>query len=469
MDRTNDREPNRREFLKAAAGTTAGAVLSPRVVEAATSRKSRRKPNIVYVFSDEHRWQSMSLSEMPGMRTPNMAKLASRGMSFVNAISNYPVCSPHRAILMTGRWPYQQGVIDNKIRLRSTETTLGKVFRSTGYATGYIGKWHLGGMRAEAFGFDHSLIWSGTNNHWRSRYHPKDRDVVKARGYNATLMTDQALGFISRNKDRPFCLVLSLNPPHSKFTDAPKPKQALYPSGSLPWRPNDMPIKKRGKKSPRSGAFRKDWAIYQGYHAHISAVDDELGRIMAKLDELGIADDTILVYSSDHGSMLGSHGVGSKRQPFEESIRVPFIIRWPRHVPAGARPENLFGSIDIMPSICGLAGVGVPGSCVGDDFSPMMCGRKGPDPESQFIMHIAKENASGGVHHPAPLFRGVRTGRYTYAAYPDKPWCLFDNREDPYQLANLMSDPGRSKVRKELRAMVAEWLKKSEDPFTLPV
>ncbi len=462
-------DPNRRDFIRAVGGGATAVALSPLARAAGGKPARRRRPNVIYAFSDEHRWHSMSLTDMPQVKTPTMARLAAQGMSFVNAISNYPVCSPHRAILQTGRWPYQQGMIDNGLQLRASERTLGKVFEAAGYATGYIGKWHLGGRRAEPFGFDESLIWTGTSDHWKSTYHPKEgKPVVVKDRYNATAMTDQALRFIDAHRSRPFFLMLSWNPPHAKFTDPPEAKKRLYPTGSLPRRPNSRPIKRRRKKAAHSGAFRSDWPMYQGYHAHVSAIDDELARLTARLDELGLADDTIVVYSSDHGSLLGSHGVGGKRQPFEESIRVPFIIRWPGVIPAGVKPDPLFGSIDIMPSLCALAGLDVPPTCVGQDFSGLMRGGRGPRPASQFIMHICKKNASGGVNHPAPLFRGVRTERHTYAVYPDRAWCLFDNREDPYQMHNLIDDPGKATTRKEHRAMLAEWLSKADDPFLLP-
>ncbi len=450
------------------ADLTAAAAFSPLARGAEAEHRKPKRPNVVYAFSDEHRWQSMSFTDMPQVRTPNMQRLANQGAAFTHCISNYPVCSPHRAILTTGRWPFQQGVIDNNIPLGHGETTLGKAFKTAGYATGYIGKWHLGGTRAEPFGFDHSLIWTGTNNHWRSFYHPPDGPRVEAKGYNAMLMTNQALEFIEKNNHRPFFLMLSWNPPHADFTDAPEKYKALYPrEDSLPRRPNATVPRTRTQPG-KSALGVPAWRAYQGYHAHVSAIDAELGRIMTKLDELNLSRNTILVYSSDHGSMLGSHGVGSKRQPYEESIRVPFLVRWPAAIPPGTKPEALFGTIDIMPSLCGLAGILIPRTCVGQDFSPTMRGRKGPEPTSQFIMHISKKHASRGDKHPAPLFRGVTTGRYTYAVYPDRPWCLFDNREDPYQMHNLIDDPAKAGIRKQLCTILAEWLTKAEDPFVIP-
>ena len=400
--------PTRRAFL--AAG---GAAL---LAAHSTHSQTASKPNILYVFSDEHRYQSMSFTEMPELQTPAMARMAREGFSFTNCISNYPVCSPHRAILMTGRWPYQTGMIDNNIDLAETEMTLAKAFQAAGYDTAYIGKWHLGGTRAEPFGFDLSLIWTGTNTHYdQAQYHPSQGDPVRPKGYNATNMTDQAIAYLERERTKPFFLMLSLNPPHADFLDAPPEKKALYPDGRLPHRPNFQQSDAKGA----SGAFRVGSPHYEGYHAHISAIDDELARIMDTLDRLGLTENTLLFYSSDHGSMQGSHGVGSKRQPYEESIRVPFLVRAPGHIAPGSRSDALFSSIDIMPTLCGLAGLPVPSSCQGQDFSSWITGGRGPDPESQLIMHIQKLNASGGNAHPAPLFRGLRTKTHTYAVGPE--------------------------------------------------
>lgn len=454
----------RREFMaEAGAAVLAGAYARGETVE-------RRKPNLIYLFSDEHRYQSMSFTEMPEVKTLHMAALAEQGVSFTHCISNYPVCSPHRAMLMTGRWPYQQGVIDNDITLDAGHPTLAKAFKEAGYHTAYVGKWHLGGTRAESYGFDFSLIWTGTNTHWdASEYHPKDAPPVRPKGYNATLMTDQTIEYVRKRAvdPTPFLLMVSWNPPHSSFTDPPESKRALYPEGFLPWRPNVDLGKVAQSELAKQIWDQNSWPYYQGYHAHVSAIDDELGRLMAALDELGIAENTILVYSSDHGSMLGSHGLGSKRQPYEESIRVPFLARAPGLIPAGRRLDPLFGTIDIMPTLCGLAGVCIPEGCVGLDFAPALRGERGPEPESQFLMHISKKNASQGENHPAPIFRGIRTKRYTYAAYPGQPWCLFDNQEDPYQQKNLVDDPAHAPLRKELETTLRDWLQKADDPFQM--
>lgn len=423
------------------------------------------KPNIIFVFSDEHRYQSMGHTEMPQMKTPTMDRMAAEGFSFRQCVSNYPVCSPYRAIVMTGRWPYQTGVIDNNIPLDPALPTVGKAFQAAGYRTGYIGKWHLGkGNDARPFGFDHSIIWAGTNTHYdKSTYFKDGEQGVTPQGYNATLMTDQALAFMGAQGEQPYFLMLSLNPPHSNFTDAPPEKLALYPEGSLPFRPNyRLPKAEEGSVFAKNGSPH-----YEGYHAHISAVDDELARLLAAVARAGAAENTIIVYTSDHGSMHGSHAVGSKRQPYEESVRIPMIIYGAGHVPRGVQHDALIGAIDMVPTLCGLAGIPAPEGCAGKDYSGVVLdGEIPPERDAQFIMHIAKDNASKGNAHPAPIFRGVRTARYTYAEGPEGPMCLFDNQADPYQMKNLVGEADYATERASLQRQLAVWLKRADDPFT---
>lgn len=455
----NRRSPQltRRGFL-----ADAGLVAAAGVGLSSPMRAESRQPNIVFVFSDEHRQQSMSFTEMPAVHTPTMARMARDGCMFEQAVSNYPVCSPYRAMMMTGRYPYQTGIIDNNIPLREAEITVGDAFRDAGYRTAYIGKWHLGGTRAEPFGFDLSLIWTNTNIHYdESFYHPRNGEAVQPKGYNATLMTDQAVEYISNAGDAPYLLMLSLNPPHWRFTDAPPEMQALYPDGSLPFRPN-VCLEDAGEAhiSQRNGTPH-----YEGYHAHITAVDRELARILDAVEASPRGRDTIVIYTSDHGTQFGSHGVGSKRQPFEESLRVPFLALAPGRIAPGCVSQALFGAQDVMPTLCGLAGIAAPETCAGQDFSGHMLHGEGPEPDAQLIMHISKSNASGGDAHPAPLFRGVRTARHSYAVNEDGPMYLFDNQQDPYQLENLAARETYAELRETLHRRTLALLRKAEDPI----
>lgn len=420
------------------------------------------RPNIVFAFSDEHRWQSLPFTETPELKAPNLERLAREGASFRNCIANNPVCVPSRTMIMTGKWPYATRALENNGAVLDPEhqPTLAKAFHAAGYQTCYIGKWHIG-MRPETAGFDRTLVWENTNNHWASFYRDGSGKQVTYKGYNATGMTDQALEFVdaSARTGHPFFVMVAWNPPHARFTDSPEDTKALYPAESLTFRPAYQ-----GKEKNRA----QDLANYQGYCGHISAIDRELGRLLQRLDERNLAKNTLVIYTSDHGSMFGEHGKSSKRHPEEESILVPFLARWPGKIPAGTAPQQLLGTIDIFPTLCALAGVPVPSSCHGMNLAPAILGEPLRGPDSQFIMHISNQKEFDKVaDNPKArvfrdFFRGVRTSRYTYTVNVNGPWQLFDNQADPSQTKNLIDDPSFSGVRETCRQQLDEWLAKAE-------
>ena len=271
-------------------------------------------------------------------------------------------------------------------------------------------------------------------------------------------MTDAAIDFIGTHSDKPWLLVLSWGPPHPPFESAPPETMRLYDPKSLQLRPN-VPAEAASVMRGR----------LQGYYAHISAVDSELGRLLDKLDKIGQATNTIVVYTSDHGTMMGSHGYGGKRLPFDEACKVPFLLRYPGVVLANRTTDVLLGAIDLFPSLCGLAGVPVPQHCEGMNLSEAMRGGPTRVPESAFLMHIKRTRAGGGAGELAPLFRGVRTERFTYAIADTGRWCLYDNREDPYQMRNLIEDPAHSRMALDLDGLIFDWLARAHDPFPLDV
>jgi arylsulfatase A-like enzyme len=441
----------------AAAAATTVAAQEPLTVQ---------QPNIIFAFSDEHRWHAMGHTAMPNVQTPNMDRMALEGVAFDLCVSNYPVCSPYRAMLMTGRWPHQNGVIDNNIPLNPDAVTLGDLFRKAGYSTGYIGKWHLGGEDAKPYGFDYSTIWTNTNTHFdESDFHTGAGEPEQPEGYNATLMTDQANAFIRLSAGTPFFLMLSWNPPHSDYLDAPEDMNALYDGVDLPYRENV--VDPTGDENARK---RMLWSEgfddqYRGYHAHVSAVDRELGRLMETVEELGLRENTIIVYSSDHGVQLGSHGVGSKRQPYDESILVPYLFWGGPITFPGRRIYSPVGTVDILPTLCGLAGIGIPKTAAGRDLAAVVAQGALIDDEPQLIMHISKENASHGQDHPAPLFRGLRAPTHTYVLYPDGREMLFDNVADLYQINNLADDREHRARKSELRRTLGLQLQAAYDRY----
>ena len=443
------------------AGTLAAAATQVSCTEAP------RRPNLLFVFSDQHRACSMPGEPYNDADAPNLARLASEGMTFRNCVSNYPVCSPYRGILLSGRWPYQTGIIDNNFPLRESEISLGETFRSSGYRTGYVGKWHLDattpeGLRPEGdarHGFDFWRAWYRTSRHMQGSYtfDPHNGERIEPKGYNATLMTDQAIEFIRKaNADQPWMLVVSVNPPHPAFSDAPPELMRRYRDARLRLRPNGTE-KLGGDHGGHKGLPVRENLV--GYYAHITAVDAEIGRLLDVLDETGAAGDTIVVYTSDHGEMMGSHNWMGKRLPYEESAKVPFVARFPGRIPAARTTDALLGAIDLYPTLCGLAGVAPPEHCAGRDLSAALRGEQYRRPEHAFLMH---QNVKGV---DVPIYRGLRTPRYTYAAGERGRWLLFDNQEDPYQRHNLAGDPTRSGLVRELEGEILDYLEVTGDPY----
>jgi len=414
---------------------------------------------------------------MPGEQyndaaAPTLAKLATQGTTFTQCISNYPVCSPYRGILMTGRWPYQTGIIDNALPLRQSEFSLGEAFQQAGYHTGYVGKWHLDGRGSEGrslkpqgkprHGFKEWHAWYRTNDHQSSSttFDPVSGKERMPPGYNATNMTHDAVSFIERNRSQPWMLMLSWNPPHPPYHDAPADLKKKYPAGDMQLRPNSVETVHRGIGG-RATEIRTDLT---GYNAHIEGIDIEMARLLRTLDETGQADNTIVIYTSDHGEMMGSHNRTGKRLPHEESCNVPFIVRAPG-TQLDRKTDALLGAIDIYPTLCGLAGIPVPASCMGQDLSGVIRGESIQGPEHQFLMHVAKSNSSGGANHPAPIYRGIRTKRHTYACGEIGRWCLYDNQEDPFQQHNLADDQSRAKLMAELDGEVLDYLRVAHDRY----
>jgi arylsulfatase A-like enzyme len=443
-----------------------------------------RRPNLVFVFSDEQAGWAWSKSGEPSIvQTPNLERLAQEGLLLSNCISNNPICVPARASLLTGRFGHQNGIRWNDLsRPLSTENPAWTVeLKKQGYAMGYVGKWHLypraGRSRVEdgvrvppaivpagpdRFGFDD--CWAKAHDYIERgfiRYYDDDGQEVELEGYAPTHQMDQTLAFIEAYKDRPFCVMLSWQPPHPPYNGAPKKWEDAYVDRPVALRPN----------VPPEYADQRLESHYRGSFAHISALDEEMGRLLRELDELGLADNTIVIYTSDHGDLLRSHGELWKRWPWEESIVVPFIVRWPSHIPAGRRADTLVGTVDIGPTILALLGLDIPAEMQGQDLSHALLDRPGPEPESAFIMYIRPPAGNYMTQKMPQLvdYRGVRTKRYTYTRCRDegvvRPWQLYDNQRDPYQLVNLVDAPLQRETCRALSEMLDGWLELVGESF----
>lgn len=458
----------------------AGLAACPRRGEAAQAAK----PNLVFVFADQQREASWPGGGEAQAITPNMDRLAREGAVFTHCISNYPLCTPYRASLLTGRYPQATKMTYNVARpgsdfetgqaeygLPTSEVTIADVLKKAGYATGYVGKWHLHPNTSakklippgpHRHGFDYWRVCHNYGDRWNTRSFDDDGKEFVLRGYAPIAQMELTLDFIGKNAGRPFCVFLSWHPPHDPYTGAPAQFIEMYPPEKFRLRPN----------VPKDADMARVREAYNGYFAHISAMDHEFGRLLAKLAQLGIADNTIVCYSSDHGDMLGSLNLWAKRKPWDESVRVPFLVRWPGGIRAGMKLDHLFSTPDITPTLLGLAGIPALPRMQGIDFSAALRGEAMAGPESAFLM------SRGGVPSDAEVdeepgakkrtagkdrgrWRGVRTARYTYARiqrnHDATPWVLYDNEKDPYQMRNLVDDRSYSATRKELDAMVNRW------------
>ena len=436
----------RREFL---AGAAASAL-------AGCQGSGPKKPNILFLMPDQFRGMDIAAMGNPDVQTPNIDRLAGEGVLLRNTIANCPVCCPARGTLLTGQFANQHGVDVNDARLPDEAVSLPELLKPHGYRTGFVGKWHLeGGMRLPGFvppgprrqGFDFWAANICSHDYWNMHYFRDDPTPIAMDDYSAKFFTDEAINFLNQGRgeaeqdDSPFCLYLQWGPPHNPYV-APPEYMNLYDPDLITVRDNWR------ENTPRAG--RDDIA---GYYAAITFIDNEIGRLLAVLEETGQADNTIILLSSDHGDMLGSHGTVLKRKPWEESIHVPGIVRYPGAIPAGGRSDLLFSHVDIVPTLLGLAGVPVPAHMTGRDLSANLRGVAGSEePESVYIQSYTETESA-----EFPAWRGVRTKTHTFARHEQQAWVFYDNRADPYQMVNLAGKPDLSELQSTLDAMTWEW------------
>ncbi|MBI4875136.1 MAG: sulfatase [Acidobacteria bacterium] len=419
-----------------------------------------RRPNILFILPDQMRAQAAGCMGNAEVRTPEIDRLASQGLLFRNTVANTPVCCPARAILMTGQYCHTNGMVANDLRLRESRNTIAKVLRGEGYRTGFIGKWHLdGGPRLPGFvppgprrqGFEFWAANECSHAHFNTQYFRDSPEPVPVKKFEVEAWTDAGLGFLreSAKDGRPFFLSIFMGPPHDPY-GAPEKYMRMYDPARLTMRPN-------WKAAGRAPGPKEIAA----YYAAITAIDDQVGRMTAALEELGMAEDTIVLFSSDHGDMLGSHGLRLKRKPWEESIRVPGILRYSRRVKAGRTEDAFFSHADFPPTLLGLCGARVPKEMQGADLSRLVTGDSRQGPDSAFFQIFGPYQGDGTPDG----WRGVRTRRHMYARFRNKPWVLYDLDRDPYQMDNLAGDPAAASLVKEMDQRIEAWMRRTGDSW----
>jgi arylsulfatase A-like enzyme len=437
--------------------------------------RSASRPNVVFVFADQWRAQATGYGGDPNVKTPVLDELSTRSVNLVNAVAGCPVCSPYRASLMTGQFPLTHGVFVNDVCLTPSGTTIAEAFAGAGYDTAYIGKWHIDGHGRSApipkerrHGFDYWKTLECTHDYQHSAYYDGDSTGKSYwPGYDATAQTFDACSYIRRHgKEKPYFLVLSFGPPHDPYDTAPEEYRSLYDPDSLEL-PSNVP--------PEAEERARSWLA--GYYAHCTALDDCVGRLLATLRESGDEERTLFVFTSDHGDMLGSHGEHHKQRPWDESVRVPFLLRYPGM--ESGKPRRIdfpFDAPDIMPTLLGLCGIPIPATVEGRDLSRSIAGAAGSGDHDAGAGDAGEDDAAF-LLCPHPFgqwtksrdggreYRGIRTRRYTWIRDLDGPWLLYDNIADPHQLVNLVDDPSSAELRERLDSILSKKLAERGDRF----
>ncbi len=506
----------RREFLKglglAVGAAGVGSILGGRTGFGQGAR-GRKRPNIIFIMSDDHASHALSCYGSKINKTPNLDRIADEGMRFSNSFCTNSICAPCRAVILTGKYSHLNGVTDNREKFDGSQQTFPKLLQQAGYETAMIGKWHL---KTDPTGFDYWNILPGQGAY----YNPamiENGERKKYTGYVTDILTDHALSWLKgRTGDRPFCLMYHHKAPHRNWQPGPEhltqyddrkiPEPATlfddYEGRGRAAKEQDMSIAKTMNKSdlklttpggltpeqkarweaaygPKNKAFEEaglegDELVRWKYQRYIkdylrciASVDENVGRVLDWLDEAGLAKDTIVVYTSDQGFYLGDHGWFDKRFMYEESLRMPLLVRYPREVRAGSVNDDIVLNLDFGETFLDYAGVPAPADMQGRSLRPVLRGRTPDDWRTSMYYHYYEYPAV----HSVKRHYGVRTQRYKLIHfYHDiDEWELYDLRNDPDELRNVYGDPKYADVVKELTAELKRLRTQYDDTTGAPV
>lgn len=430
----------------------AGAWLLALLACVSSLRAADRKPNFIFIYTDDHRWDAMGVvqrehgerARFPWFKSPGMDRLAADGVRFRNAFVTLSLCAPSRAAFLTGRYNHANGITNNGTPFPADAVTHASLLRGAGYRTAYIGKWHMGNQRGQRPGFDYSASYVG---HGRYQDCPFEINGVASptKGWVDDVATDFAIDWMKQNRERPFSIVVGFKSPHSPRggNNLPERLRNLYANQTSRPTPN-CGVPTVFHHAGPDGKFAQglaDNAVHLDYLRHIAGVDENIGRLLDALNTLGLADDTVVVYSSDNGYFLGEHCSGDKRALYEESIRIPMLVRYPRLFGKGRVIDEMVLNVDLAPTFLDLAGVPVPKEMHGASWKELAAGRKPASWRTSIFLQYYKE--LGNV----PTCYAVRTATHKLVRYPNRPeWTeVFDLAADPYELKNLAADAALTK------------------------
>lgn len=455
------------------------AILSCTPVRAASPPES--VPNFVFILVDDMRWDELGCTGHPFVRTPAIDQLAHEGGLFENAFVTTPLCSPSRGSFLTGQYAHAHGIIDNTGRGEQSRrlVTWPRLLHEAGtHETAFVGKWHMGNDHEPRPGFDHWVCLKGQGRALDPELNI-DGDLQIVEGYVTDLLTEQALAFLDRERDRPFCLYFAhkaMHPESIQADDGTVTRPAVrgyipaerhrdwYLDEPLPRREN-YGAPPRGKPAlerqigqlPALGpeTVTRDSAI-RGRLRMLAAVDESVGRIRRRLEQSGLLDQTLIIVTSDQGHFYGEHGLGTERRlAYEESIRIPLIVRYPPVIRPGARYDPLVLNLDIAPTCLELAGIEIPGHIQGQSLLPVFRGQSESFREA-FLIEYYSDIVYPRIRNMG--YRAVRTSRYKLIRFAELDGMdeLYDLEHDPYEVANRIDDPEYRPVIEELDQLIRQ-------------
>lgn len=420
---------------------------------------ANKMPNVVFILTDQWRAQALGYSGDPNVKTPRLDELAARSLNFENTVSICPVCTPQRASLLTGKRPTTTGMFFNDLYLPAEQLTMGNIFKEAGYDTAYIGKWHLDGHGRANYipperrqGWDYWKVLECTHAYTESDYYAGN-DPTKRMwdGYDAYAQTDDAIAYINdhKNSENPFILFMAYGGPHFPHHNAPAELMELYPPESIALRPN-VP-------EEMQALARKE---LQGYYGHCTAIDSCVGKLFDTIQDQDMEEDTIFIFTSDHGDMHGSQGMKPRRKqlPYDESICVPFLCHYPPRHKSGKVISTPVTTPDILPSLLSLAGIPIPDDLDGDNLSELFTHAPVAKDRPALFMSVMPHD-----YRDYSPYRGIRTSRYSYVVSTEGPWLLYDNETDPYQMDNLVNRPEYADLQSQLDAELRNVLEAGDD------
>lgn len=447
---------DRREFLKTAA--IAGLALNPMVARAMEAAKPQTRPNFVFILVDDQRYDLAHCTGNPAAKTPNMDRIARDGVIFENAFVTLSLCAPSRAAFLTGQYGHCNGVYVNESRpeLDPSIATWPKLLQEAGYDTAFIGKWHQGKGDYPRKGFNHWVSFDGQGAYENPTINT-DGKTEQVNGYMTDILSDAAMAWLRKDRSAPFCLYLPHKAIHGPFTPAPR-HENLYTDAQFPHPPNcydnfegKPEWLKKGKTPRNPNAPNAGEGLDQVVRKQLrclAAVDEGIGRILSHLARTGQLENTVIAFAGDNGFYHGEHGLGDKRSAYEESMRIPLIVSYPKMIKPGTKSEDMVLNIDFAPTMLDLAGVKAPESVQGKSMVPLLAG-KNAGWRTEFLYEYVQEPQFPRI----PSVLAVRTNRWKYIRYPeiDDIDELYDLKNDQYELKNLASDPKHAATLDEMK------------------